>query len=175
MAMKKETAGLSDYELQRQEKIAKNQALLQQLQLDAVQTGIGPKKAKPSSTTGQKRKRPPPEKRVKQEDDGPRRTSARLKGIIADSQVAREKDDKDAEAFREEQRVKRQRVSEDINLVDAVVKGQTWNKSGNWLNAVGPAQPGERTFSAQDVKDTSDKELRALRERLNGLAAMGGC
>jgi WD repeat-containing protein 76 len=174
MAIKKETAGLSDYELQRQEKIAKNQALLQQLQLDAQQTGIGPKpKPKSSTSAAQKRKRAV-EKKAKDEANGPRRTSARLQGIVADSEVAREKEEKDAEAVREEQRIKRQRVSEDINLVDAVVNGRTWNRSGNWLTAVGPAQPGERTFTAQDVKDTSDKELRALRERMSGLQLWDG-
>jgi WD40 repeat protein len=174
MAVKTEKAGLSDYELQRQEKIAKNQALLQQLQLDAQQTGIGPKsKPKPSSAAGQKRKKTV-EKRIKEESNAPRRTSARLQGVVADSEVARKKEEKDAEAFREEQRIKRQRVSEDINLVDAVVNGRTWNRSGNWLTAVGPAHPGERTFSAQDVKDTSDKELKALRQRMSGLQLWEG-
>ena len=173
MAIKTESGGLSDYELARQEKIAKNQALLQQLQLDAQQTGIGPKsKPKPSSTAGQKRKKPAV-KRVK-EDNEPRRTSARLQGIVADSEVARQKEEQQAEAFQEQQRVKRQRVSEDINLVDAVVNGRTWNRAGNWLTAVGPAQPGERTFTAQDVKNTTDKELRALRERMSGLRLWEG-
>ncbi|KAK3052693.1 hypothetical protein LTR09_006175 [Extremus antarcticus] len=169
MAIKKES-GLSDYELARQEKIAKNQALLQQLQLDAAQAGVASKaKAKSSAhSAGQKRKRTV-EKKIKEEDNGPRRTSARLQGIIADSEVAHVKEEKDAEAFREEQKIKRQRVSEDINLLDAVVNGQTWNRSGNWLSAVGPAQPGERTFTVQDVKDTTDKELKALRERMSNL------
>lgn len=168
MAIKKES-GLSEYEVARQEKIAKNQALLQQLQLDAAQAGVGAKpRPKPSSTSaGQKRKRTV-EKKIKEEDNAPRRTSARLQGIIADSEVAQQKEEKDAEAFREEQKIRRQRVSEDINLLDAVVNGQTWNRSGNWLSTVGPAQPGERTFTAQHVKDTSDKELKALRERMSG-------
>ncbi|KAK5169018.1 uncharacterized protein LTR77_006327 [Saxophila tyrrhenica] len=175
MAIKKE--GISDYEAARQEKIAKNQALLQQLQLDAAQTGIAPKsKPKGSSTNtaaGQKRKKTV-EKKIKEEANAPRRTSARLQGIVADSEVAREKEEKDAEIIREEQRIKRQRVSEDINLVDAVVNGKTWNRSGNWLSAVGPAQPGERTFTAQDIKETSNDELKQLRERMSGLELWEG-
>ena len=178
MAIKKENPGLSDYELQRQEKIAKNQALLKQLQLDAAQTGLGPKAAPKSSTAaGQKRKKPLAEKRIKKEEDtGPRRTSARLQGIVADSEVARQKEEKQAEAFQEQQRVKRQRVSEDINLVDAVVNGtaDSWNRSGNFLSVVGPAAPGERTFTAQDVRDTSNKELRDLRERMSNLQLWEG-
>lgn len=171
MAIKKE--GLSDYEIARQEKIAKNQQLLQQLQLDAQQTGIGPKqKAKPSSNAGQKRKRPTAE-RVKKEQE-PRRTSSRLKGIVADSEVARQKEEKEAEKFQEEQRIKRQRVSDDIDLHHALVNGANWNRSGNWLSNVGPANPGERTFTAQDVRDTSDRELKALRERMSSLQLWEG-
>ena len=169
MAIKKEN-GLSEYEIARQEKIAKNQQLLQQLQLDAAQTGIAPKsKPKPVSTAGQKRKKPV--EKVKEE---PRRTSARLLGIVADSEVARQKEEKETERYHEEQRIKRQRVSEDINLVDAVVNGRTWNRAGNWLTAVGPADPGKRTFDADDAKSTTDKDLRALRERLGKLELWSG-
>ncbi|KAK3691242.1 hypothetical protein LTR37_018774 [Vermiconidia calcicola] len=174
MAIKKEN-GLSDYELQRQEKIARNKELLQQLQLDAQQAGVGPKaRPKATSTAGQKRKRPV-EKKIKEEDQGPRRTSARLQGIMADSEVAHQKAEKEAEAVAEQQKIKRQRVSDDINLVDAIVNNnKTWDKSGNWLTNFGPAQPGERTFTAQHVKDTSDKELRALRERMSSLQLWEG-
>ncbi|KAI6881303.1 DNA damage-binding protein [Hortaea werneckii] len=172
MAVKKGNE-MSEYEQARQEKIAKNQQLLQQLQLDAQQTGIGPKsKPKPQQASGQKRKRPV--EKVKKEDAGPRRTSARLQGIVADSEVARQKSEADAEAYREQEKAKRQRVSEDINLVDAVVNGRTWNKAGNWLTAFGPANPGERTFTEQHIKDTSDKELRHLRERMNSLQLWEG-
>lgn len=173
MAIKSGSAGLSDYELQRQEKIAKNQALLKQLQLDAQQTGIGPKARKPAPAAGQKRKKAV-EKKVKVEDVGPRRTSARLQGIIADSEVARQKEEKEAVVFQEQQRIKRQRVSEDINLADAVVNGSSWDRHGNFLRGVGPAMPGERTFTAQDIKETSDKELKALRERMSSLQLWEG-
>lgn len=171
MVAKKQDQGLSEYELARQEKIAKNQALLKQLQLDAQQTGIG-SKPKPSTTAGQKRKKPQ-EKKVK-EDIVPRRSSRRLQGIVADSEVARQKQEEEAEAFQEQQRAKRMRVSDDINLVDAVVNGRTWNKAGNWLTAAGPANPGERTFDVQDVKDTTDKELREIRERMSNLQLWEG-
>ncbi|KAK4574150.1 hypothetical protein LTR86_001911 [Recurvomyces mirabilis] len=175
MAVKKGVGQLSEYEQQRQEKIAKNQALLQQLQLDAQQSGLGPKakpKSSSSTSSGQKRKRQVT--KVKEEDNAPRRTSSRLKGIVADSEVARQKEEKEAEVFQEAQRAKRQRFSEDINLVDAVVNGRTWNQSGNWLTAFGPANPGERTFDTQDVKETSDKELREIRQRMSSLQLWEG-
>lgn len=172
MAVKgKSVDSLSEYEIARQEKIAKNQALLQQLQLDAQQTGIGAKsKAKSSTANGAKRKRPAVT-RVKKEDDGPRRTSARLQGIVADSEVARQKDEKQAEVFAEQQRIKRQRVSGDINLGDAVLSGN-YEIRGNWLRNI--AAPGERTFSDQDVKETTDKQLRELRERMSSLQLWEG-
>ncbi|KXT01687.1 hypothetical protein AC578_2744 [Pseudocercospora eumusae] len=169
---KKTGAAVSEYERARQEKIAKNQALLQQLQLDAQHVGVGPKsRPKPASTAGQKRKR-----EVKKEikDEGPRRTSSRLKGIVADSEVARQKQEEENQAFQQAQIAKRQRVSDDINLHDAIVNGTNWNRAGNWLSIVGPANPGERTFSEQDIKDTSDKELKALRERMSGLGLWEG-
>ncbi|KAF2174105.1 hypothetical protein M409DRAFT_62248 [Zasmidium cellare ATCC 36951] len=174
MAAGKKGQALSDYEQARQEKIAKNQALLQQLQLDAQQAGIGPKKSKPkpASSTGQKRKRDA--EKVKFEDNAPRRTSARLQGIVADSEVAKKKEEADAEAFQEQQRIKRQRVSDDIDLHAAIVNGKGWDKAGNWLSMVGPAQPGERTFTPQDIKDTSDKELKELRQRMSGLGLWEG-
>ncbi|KAK4955165.1 hypothetical protein LTR10_007360 [Elasticomyces elasticus] len=172
--MAKPAPEISDYERARQEKIAKNQALLQQLQLDAAQTGLGPKKkaTKPASTTASKKRKR--ETEIKKEDTGPRRTSARLQGIIADSEVARQKEELDTTAFHEEQKAKRQRVSADIDLADALVTGKNWNRAGNWLSAVGPAQPGERTFSAHDVKDTGEKELREVRARMSKLALWEG-
>jgi len=172
---KKSNVELSDYELQRQEKIAQNQALLRQLQLDAASAGLAPNKPKPANASDktQQRKKKPVQK-IKEEDVQPRRTSSRLKGIVADSEVAKRKAEDEADAFQQAQKAKRQRVSGDLNLTDIVVAGRDWNQSGNFLSSVGPAMPGERTFSAQHVKETSDKELRALREKMSGLQLWEG-
>lgn len=173
MAPVKKSKEVSDYEQARQEKIAKNQALLQQLQLDAQQAGVGVKsKPKPSANTGQKRKRAAAPKT--KEHDGPRRTSSRLQGIVADSEVARQKEEADTQAFQEQQKAKRQRMSDDIELHSAIVNGSNWNRAGNWLSTVGPANPGERTFTAQDIKETSDKELKELRQRMSNLELWEG-
>lgn len=77
-------------------------------------------------------------------------------------------------ALQEAERAKRQRVSDDLNLSDVVVAGQHWNQSGNFLRGVGPAMPYERTFTAENVKKTTDKELRALREKISGLQLWEG-
>ncbi|KAL1306625.1 hypothetical protein AAFC00_005304 [Neodothiora populina] len=175
MPPKRGIVEISDYERQRQEKIAANQALLRQLQLEAASAGLAPTKPKKASTPttsgSAKRKKPAPN--IK-EEVVPRRTSSRLKGIVADSEVAQRKAEEEAEAFQEAQRIKRQRVSDDLNLGDVVVAGRSWSQSGNFPSLVGPARPGERTFSAQELKDTSDKELRALREKMGGMELWQG-
>jgi len=157
---------LSEYEQKRQENIAKTQALLRTLELEAASAGLGPSK---SSVSGKTKAKKLPPKRVKQEEAVPRRTSSRLRGIVADSEVAKRKAEEEHEAFKDAERAKRQRVSDDLNLNDIVVAGQAWNQSGNFLTNVAPTKPYERTFTVEDVKETSDKGLKALREKMSGL------
>lgn len=166
---RKEKAEISEYERKRQENIAKTQALLRNLEQEAAQAGLGPtSKARASSTTKSKAKKPAP-KKIKQEEITPRRTSSRLKGIEADSEKAKRKAEEEYEALREADRAKRQRVSGAFRLSDIVVAGKGWDQSGNFLSIVGPAKPYERTFDFDDTKETTDKELRALREKMSGL------
>jgi WD repeat-containing protein 76 len=159
-------APISDYERKRQEQIAKNQALLRDLALDAASAGLAPSKARSAAPAKSQKKKPAPKK---VEDIAPRRTSSRLRGIVADSEVAKRKAEEEHEAFREQERLKRQRVSGDLSLTDVGVNGKEWNLSGNFLRNTGPAAPGVRTFKVEDFKESSDKELKALRERMSGL------
>ncbi|KAL1793841.1 hypothetical protein ACET3X_007262 [Alternaria dauci] len=159
---------ISEYERKRQENIAKTQALLRNLEMEAAEAGLGPtSKAKTSVPSRPKAKKPAP-KKIKQEEVAPRRTSSRLKGIVADSEVAKRKAEEEYVALQAADRAKRQRVSEAFNFSDIVVAGKDWDKNGNFLS-VGPADPYARTFDYNDVKETTDKELRALRERMSGL------
>jgi hypothetical protein len=160
-------AEISDYERKRQENIAKTQALLRNLEVEAAQVGLG-STSKPASTTKPKPKKPAP-KKIKQEEEAPRRTSSRLRGIEADSEKAKRKAEEEQEAFREADRAKRQRVSGAFNFDDIVVAGKGWNQSGNFLSMVGPARPYERTFNFDDAKETTDKDLRALCEKMGAL------
>jgi hypothetical protein len=169
---KEASTKVSDYELQRQENIAKNQALLRQLQLEAVSAGIAPKKP-PRPSSDNKRKRTPTVQKIKEEVQ-PRRTSSRLKGIVADSEVARQKAEDESQLLAQAERAKRQRVSADLRFSDVVVAGKDWDQSGNFLRILGPANPGERTFSPQDAKETTDNELKELRERMSGLELWQG-
>ena len=159
---------ISEYERKRQENIAKTQALLRNLEMEAAEAGLGPTgKAKTSVPSRPRVKKPAP-KKIKQEEVAPRRTSSRLKGIVADSEVAKRKAEDEYVALQAADRAKRQRVSDAFNFSDIVVAGKDWDKSGNFLS-VGPADPYARTFDYNDVKETTDKELRALRERMSGL------
>ena len=172
--MAKKENSISEYELQRQANIAKNQALLKELQLSAASTGLAAKATKstrPAPSSSRKRQSA---SRVKVEDTGPRRTSSRLKGIEADSAVAKRKAEDEHEALRAAEQLKRQRRSEDLRLGDMVVAGQDWDQSGNWLRNVGRGRPYERTFGAEDVKQTSDKDLRELREKMSSLELWQG-
>ena len=162
----------SDYERQRQENIAQRDKLLKQLALDAGQAGLGPQKPKPGRPSSHKKT---PIKKVK-EDIGPRRTSSRLQGLTADSEVAKRKAEDEYVAVQEAARVKRQRQSGPLDLSDVVVAGKDWDKSENFLIDVVSrgAKPYQRTFGETEVKQTTDKELRALREQMSGLELYDG-
>ena len=166
---------VSDYEKQRQANIAQRDKLLKDLALDARAAGLGPKPAqKPQSkSTSGKKKASKPKVQV---DQGPRRTSSRLQGIVADSEVAKRKAEEEYVAVQEANRVKRQRQSGDLSLGDVVVRGDGWNQKDNpFVDVINRgANPYERTFGETEVKDTTDKELRALREQMNGLELYDG-
>ena len=168
---------LSDYEQQRQANIAQRDKLLKQLALDAGQAGLGPQKAKSSAKTNASHtKKKTLVKRAKQEDFGPRRTSSRLQGLTADSEVAKRKAEDEYVAVQEAAKVKRQRQSGPLDLSDVVVAGKNWDKSENFFVDVVSrgAKPYERTFGQTEVKETTDKELRALREQMSNLELYDG-
>lgn len=168
---------LSEYEQQRQANIAQRDKLLKQLALDAGQAGLGPQKPAPKSNkSSTSHKKKAPVKRVKIEDAGPRRTSSRLQGLTADSEVAKRKAEDEHVAEQEAARVKRQRHSGELNLSDVVVGGRNWDKSENFFVDVVSrgANPYERTFGDSEVRETTDKELRSLREQMSGLELYDG-
>ncbi|KAF1349089.1 hypothetical protein BDV97DRAFT_198385 [Delphinella strobiligena] len=115
----------------------------------------------------QKRNKTPVQKAKK--EVLPRMTSSQLRDTVTNSQVAKRKADEEADAWQEAQLAKRQCVSNDLNLSDMVVAERQWNQSGNFPLVVSPAQPRESTSHAQDIKETSDKELRVLRKNMSGL------
>lgn len=163
---------LSEIERQRQANIAEQKALLKELQLTqpAGKFASAGKSTKSDSTKTKKRA---PPKRVKEEDSpAPRRQSSRLQGLAADSEVAKRKAEEQYEAAKEVERVKKIRRTDSFTQNDMFIAGQ--KLSGDSLIGIdvvnkGVAEPYLRTFGDEDIKKTTDKELKALREEMNGL------
>lgn len=159
----------SEFEKQRLANIAERDALLKKLTQEAAASGLYSKPANGGPHGGTKRAakpKQPPAKRVKKEVDvTPRRTSSRLAGIQADSEVAKEKAEKEYEHAKQVEREKRQRVTGDLNFGD----GGTNGLFGTDVILKGVAKPYERTFDDTDVKETTDKDLKKLRERMSSL------
>jgi WD repeat-containing protein 76 len=156
----------SEFEKQRLANIAERDALLKKLTQEAASAGLYSKPASAGASNGTKRaakSKGPPAKRVKKEANlQPRRTSSRIAGIQADSEIAQQKADKEYEQRKEEDRQRRMRVTGDLNFADG-------NLIGTDTILKGVAKPYSRTFDEDDIKETTDKDLKALREKLSGL------
>lgn len=170
MAAKSE---LSDFEKQRLANIAERDALLKKLTLESQSSGLFASPKTPSSNAAKPKKRPTPKVKVKVEEDiTPRRTSSRLKGIAAESEVAKRKADDEYEAMREADRIKRMRRTDSFSQADMFVSGQKLSADsliGVDVITKGVAKPYERTFGDDEIEKTTDKDLKALREEMNGL------
>jgi hypothetical protein len=160
---------MSAFERKRLENIAANQAILKDLSTSAEK--IIPKPvSKPKSTTTRKKATP-----VKREEPRPTRTSSRIAGLEADSETAKRKAEVDYEFAKEQAKAKKQRVSGDLNFNDIVVEGKKWNKDDNFLSGImRGAQPNVRTFTEDDIQETTDEGLKALREKMSGLQLYKG-
>ncbi|APA13418.1 hypothetical protein sscle_11g081880 [Sclerotinia sclerotiorum 1980 UF-70] len=154
---------MSAFERRRLENIAANQAMLKDLSTTAQK--IVPKPPpKRKSTTGKKAAR------VQKVAFRPTRTSSRLAGIEADSETAKRKAEVELEFAKEVSQANRQRVVGDLNINDIVVEGRKWKQENDFLSGVmRGAQPNLRTFTEDDIKETTDEGLKALREKMSGL------
>jgi multidrug efflux pump subunit AcrA (membrane-fusion protein) len=150
----------TDYEAQRQANIARNKALLQQLQLDNLSASLtsSAKLSKTPASTSKPRK-PAPKRKRSPEIPLARRTSSRLAGLPADSTIAKQKADKEAAAREAENEAKRQRVGGDLSF--EIKRGL--------LSGVIGKDKYEPTFTKEDVEATGDKGLREVREKVMGL------
>ncbi len=81
--------------------------------------------------------------------------------------------------MQEAAKVKRQRISGPLDLSEIQVAGKGWDKNDNFLQSIVDvvsrgANPHQRTFGEEEVKETTNKELRALREKMSGLELYDG-
>ena len=160
------SAEASEYEKQRQANIAERDKLLKELALHNAGSAAIPRRPKPTASRSKKAVH----KKIKQEVIASRKSS-RLAGIEADSDVAKRKAEQDYEVAKEVERAKRQRRVDDLKPGDILVNGNGWDKDTNaFIDVINRgARPYERTFGETEVKETSNKELKALREKMSGL------
>lgn len=158
---------ISAFERRRLANMEANREVLTDISAAAKKVIPEKKKPAPKPTTRSGRRREPPPKR---ESLRPTRSSSRLAGLEAEDDTLKRKLEVEAEAQAHEARAKKMRVSGDLNLGDIAVDGKKWGSGLAGLkDLVRGAQPGVRTFTEEDVKETTDQDLKDLRSRMGGL------
>lgn len=159
-------AGLSLFEQRRLANIEDNKARLKDIANSA------PKIAQPTPKPPKVRKpRTSVERRIapKREAAVATRSSSRLKGV---DPIKRENEDDVPAALMPDRPAKKARIAEDLNLDKIMVEGRKFaddmSAFGHLLPKRG-AEPGVRTFDDKDIRETTDKDLKKLRERMNSL------
>lgn len=162
MPVKKEET-ISAFERRRLENIAANNAILRDISTTAEKIIPLPKPEPVKRAAAPRVKREP----VTRAPVRPTRHSSRLAGLDADAETLKRKAEVEAEADSNKARQKRTRVSGELKLGDIKVEGRKWD--GELGGIFRGAQPGLRTFTEDDVKETTDKDLKELRIRMSGL------
>ncbi|KJZ73394.1 WD repeat-containing protein [Hirsutella minnesotensis 3608] len=164
MPVKKEAAEMSAFERRRMENMAANKAILTDISVTAKK--IIPEKKPVAKSSAPKRKR----ETVKREPARPTRMSSRLAGLEADTDDLKQKLAADIEKDAAEARPKRLRISSDLQLGDVAVEGKKYGSGVDGLKGlVRGAEPGVRTFTEEDVKETTDEGLKSLRQKMGSL------
>lgn len=162
-----EVAGPSLFEQRRLANMKSNQAKLQDISKSTVKFTPTPA-PKPARV---RKPRTPGEKRVvpKREAAIPTRASSRLKG---ETPIKRELEDDVPAALMPDRPAKKSRIADDLDLDKIMVEGRKFaddmSAFGHLLPKRG-AEPGVRTFDESDIRKTTDKDLKALRESMNNL------
>lgn len=164
MPVKKEET-ISAFERRRLENIAANNAILRDISTTAAKAIPLPKPEPVKKRPAAPRAKREPAKRVAVRAT---RQSSRLAGLDADDETLKRKAEVEAEADSDKARQKKTRVAGELKLGDIKVEGRKWDGELGAIFRVG-AQPGVRTFTEEDVKETTDKELKGLRIRMGGL------
>jgi WD repeat-containing protein 76 len=169
--VKKEKAEMSAFERKRLENMSANQEILKDMSNTAAKLMPTPVSRPKSKLSSAKKKATP----IKREEVQPTRTSSRLAGVEADSETAKRKAEVDFQFAKEQAKAKKQRVSGDLNFSDIVVDGKKFSKDDGFLSGImRGARPNVRTFTEEDVRETTDEGLKALREKMGGLELYEG-
>jgi hypothetical protein len=164
--------GLTPFERMRRKNLATNNALLRSIAATSKNVIPAKKPPKPAPKKSSRTKREP----VKREAAVPTRQSSRLAGLGADTDDTKRKAEDSLEIGTNDRAVPQQkklRLTGDLSLGDIAVEGRRWEGSslkdlGLGLSVRG-AQPGVRTFVADDDSAATSKDVKDLRERLGSL------
>ncbi|CAJ2508495.1 Uu.00g135210.m01.CDS01 [Anthostomella pinea] len=167
---------LSAFEARRRANVASNAKLLK----DTAEVAANMRRAaapapRPAAatTTPRKRKATEPSPRTRVMPTRQTRQSARLSGADSESNGTPTKlEDIPLELRPRES--KRARTAGDLVLSDLQIEGQRYSSTGALANFVQGAQPGVRTFTEDDVKDSSDEQLKTLRKGMDELSLYAG-
>lgn len=160
---------LSAFEARRRENVANNAKLLK----DTAELGAKMRKAAapaPRPAAPRKRKAAEPAVRTRVM---PVRQSARLAGANSDSNETLVKLE-DIPVELKDREPKRVRTNGDLNLSNLQVAGKRWSSTDALASFIHGAQPGVRTFTDEDIKETTDEKLKSLQQDLNDLTLFGG-
>ncbi len=165
---------ISAFEARRRANVANNQKLLK----DTKEIGASMRKAAapaprpaPSASASRKRRRTEPVQRTRVM---PTRQSRRLAGGDAVSGLGDIKPDDIPAELQQPQQAKRTRISGDLALAKLQVEGQRWSNGEVLATFSQGAQPGVRTFTEDDIKDSGDEKLMSLRKGMNELKMYEG-
>ncbi|KAF2963708.1 hypothetical protein GQX73_g9861 [Xylaria multiplex] len=156
---------LSDFEARRRQNVENNAKLLK----DTAELGAKIRKAAiPSKKAGSEKR-----KRAESTRVGPVRQSARLAGVSAESKDPLVKLE-DMPVELKDREYKRARINGDLQLANLQVDGKRWSGLEALPSFAPKAKPGDRTFTDDDIKETTDEKLKSLRQDLDGLTLFEG-
>lgn len=176
MPIKKEGEASSTFEQRRLQNIADNNTILKGISQTAAKIAKPTPAPKPKPRA--RPRRAPVEKKEypKRERAVATRASSRLKGETPDKNgLKREAEDSaPAVLFQSERPAKKTRVNGDLSLSDILVEGRKFAQDAGAITGLislprQGAEPGVRTFDEDDIKMTTDKGLKALREQMGNL------
>lgn len=145
---------MNEYERERLANMARNEALLKEIGL----AGVKVPKARPTTTP--KKSTTTPKKRAASELVS-RRTSSRLSGIPADSEIAKKKYEVENEARLEQEKQKRKRVEGPLELKEVIADGSRWDEASGLLSEVSKVSTERKATRAKSSTDDDLAQLRA--------------
>lgn len=155
---------ISSFEQRRLANKAANDAIIRSITATAAKIIPSPKPEPVKRRTAAPRVKREP---VQRAAPRPTRHSSRIAGLDADTETLKRKAEVEAEVDNDKARQKKTRVTGELKLGDIKAEGKKWD--GGLDGIFRGAQPGLRTFTEDDVKETTDKELKGLRIRMGGL------